>query len=435
MSRFVRPALFSLVLFVLFVGPAGFPSATAQTRPLPTQPAGVDPDGIDWSVCDEDGRQTSGAEYRICMPPDWWYNGDLVIWAHGYVAYNEPIEIPEDQLCLEDGTCIPDVVNTLGYGFATTSYSVNGLAVRQGLADVVDLVDVYTAAKGAPEHVFIVGASEGGLITALATERYPDVFEGGLAACGPIGDFVKQINYFGDFRVVFDYFFAEQLDPPMGSPIDIPQWLIDDWDNYWSTVISPTIYAPQNRSALRQLINVTHVPYDQQDLFNTVNTSIEDSLWYNVFATNDGKEKLGGQPYDNMTTLYSGSLDDAALNLGAERFAGEQVAIDEINTYYQTSGDLVQPLVTLHTNRDQQVPYWHETLYLEKAFGTLLHVNIPIYRYGHCQFETLEVLGAFGTLLAMAGIDPLDMEHVKWVLPDPADQAAYLRMVNKVYRN
>ena len=53
---------------------------------------------------------------------------------------------PEDQLYLPDGTYIPDAANLLGYAFATTSYSVNGLAIKQGLADLADLVSIFRAA-------------------------------------------------------------------------------------------------------------------------------------------------------------------------------------------------------------------------------------------------------------------------------------------------
>src|SRR5512136_241324 len=88
-----------------------------------------------------DGPQASGAIYRICMPFLW--NNDLIVYAHGYMAPNQPVRIPEEQLHLPDGTYIPDVVNLLGYAFATTSYSTNGLAVREGLSDLVDLVRIF----------------------------------------------------------------------------------------------------------------------------------------------------------------------------------------------------------------------------------------------------------------------------------------------------
>ena len=59
----------------------------------------------------------------------------------------------------------------------------------------------------APSKVYLVGASEGGIITALSVEQSPSVFSAGLAACGPLGNFPYQINYFGDARATFEYFF------------------------------------------------------------------------------------------------------------------------------------------------------------------------------------------------------------------------------------
>jgi len=144
------------------------------------------------SICEPDGVQPSGAIYRICMPSPARWNGDLVIFAHGYVAFNELFGIPQDQVCSPDDPCLPTLINALGYAFATTSYSENGLAVLPGVQDVVDLVGVFGGAHGAPGHVFLTGASEGGIVTALAIEQYPDVFDGGLATCGPIGDWSKR---------------------------------------------------------------------------------------------------------------------------------------------------------------------------------------------------------------------------------------------------
>ena len=100
------------------------------------------------------------------MPVGAW-NGDLVVYAHGYVAFNEDVVITRDQLSLPDGPSIPEIVNALGFAFATTSYSVNGLAVRQGLSDLLDVVEIFGAMHDEPERVYLVGPSEGGVITAL----------------------------------------------------------------------------------------------------------------------------------------------------------------------------------------------------------------------------------------------------------------------------
>ena len=160
------------------------------------------------SVCDPDGVQGSGSKYRICMPPTGSYNGNLIIWAHGFQDAGKPVHVPEDQLCL-DGLCLSDIITGLGFGFATNSYSKTGLAVVQGQSDILDLAKIFAREKGQPKKTYVVGASEGGIIAALSVEQSPDVFSAGLAACGPIGSFPLQINYFGDARVTFEYFFPD----------------------------------------------------------------------------------------------------------------------------------------------------------------------------------------------------------------------------------
>jgi pimeloyl-ACP methyl ester carboxylesterase len=348
-------------------------------------------------ACGPDGTQASGAKYRVCMPvfPPW--NGDLFVYAHGYVPATAPVAIPEDQLYLPDGTYIPDAANFLGYAFATTSYSVNGLAIKQGLADLIDLVAIFRASHPTLKRVVLVGVSEGGLITTLSTEQYPNVYSGGLAACGPIGDFRGQISYVGDFRVVFDYFFPGLIP---GTPVDIPPSLVATWDTYYTTTVVPVLMAPSSAISVTQLLNVTGVPYTPGDPA-TMAAGITTELWYSVKATNDAAAKLGGQPLDNFARVYAGSLDDVALNAGVQRFSAIPAALAEIQAHYQTAGRPMVPLVTIHTTNDQTVPYWHETLYRAKVVAnnrTPRHDLITIDRFGHCNFTQAEMILALQLL-------------------------------------
>jgi pimeloyl-ACP methyl ester carboxylesterase len=351
------------------------------------------------STCDPDGVQGSGSIYRICMPAPADYNGILVIWSHGFQDAGTPVSIPEDQLCI--GTfCIPEVVNSLGFGFATNSYSKTGLAILQGKADILDLVDIYTAQKGKPSKVYLVGASEGGIITALSVEQHPDVYNAGLAACGPIGNFPGQINYFGDARATFEAFFPGLIP---GEPFNPEQALIDVWESYYSAIVEPIVMLPANRSRLTQWVKVAKLPYDAADFDNSIKVSMHDVLRYNILDLKDGAATLGGFPFDNSRRWYTGSDNDLLLNLLVPRASAAPAALTAMRTDYATTGVLQRPLVTLHTLRDQQVPYWHETLYSLKtlASGALLtrHLNIPIDRFEHCNFTSDEVLGAFAVML------------------------------------
>jgi pimeloyl-ACP methyl ester carboxylesterase len=355
--------------------------------------------------CEPDGVQASGSIYRICMPERIGYNNRLVIWAHGFQDATEPVGIPEDQLRPRD-IPIQEFVNALGFGFATNSYSKTGLAVREGMADIVDLVSIYSASKGAPEAIYLVGASEGGLITALLIEQRPDLFAGGLAACGPVGDFGAQIGYVGDALATFDYFFPGLI-PDQGDPFRPSPALIADWDRLYSTEIRPNLLAPGNRRQLNQWARVAGFAFDPARPVATKTQTGGEVLRYAVLNLNDAAETLGGFPYGNRFRRYSGSLNDAALNAAVPRIAADPAALQEIAAYYTPSGRLERPLVTLHSTRDSLVPYRQERLYIAKtrnsgAYGEQ-HLNIRTSQFGHCRFTPGEVLLGLATLGAATG--------------------------------
>lgn len=95
-------------------------------------------------------------------------------------------------------------------GYATTSYRDNGLVVLDGIKDIVllrsTIEDFFKPGNPSnpgyipPGKVLLVGPSEGGLITVLTIEQNPDIFDGALATCCPIGDFYGQLQYYGNKR-------------------------------------------------------------------------------------------------------------------------------------------------------------------------------------------------------------------------------------------
>ncbi|MFN8494261.1 MAG: alpha/beta hydrolase [Caldilineaceae bacterium] len=352
-----------------------------------------------------DGAQASGATYRICMPVQW--NGDLIVYAHGYVAPNQPVGIPETQMNLPGtGASVADTVTAQGYAFATSGYSVNGLAVKQGIADLIDVVQIFKAQKGTPKRVLLVGVSEGALITTLALEQHSDIFSGGLALCGPYGSFTTQTNYFGDFRVLFDYFFPGLMP---GSAIDVPANLLNTWETAtYSTTVKPVITDPANAAKVDQLLAVANAAFDPNNASSKIQT-MKDILWYNVFATNDANVKLGGQPFNNQQRSYTGSADDTTLNQNVGHFTADSTALNAIANGYETTGRLDAPLVVMHTDKDPIVPYQHVDLYQAKvnaANRAALFAPIKVQAYGHCQFSSPDIFRAFTQLNSMVSNPP-----------------------------
>jgi pimeloyl-ACP methyl ester carboxylesterase len=345
----------------------------------------------------EEGVLPSGARSLICVPALGW-NGDLVVYAHGYV----PPTVPDLVFAHLDlnGVYLPDLIQSLGFAFATTSYRKNGLAFLEGTEDMVELVGAFRIAKGVPRRTFATGVSEGGLVTAFLAERVPELFTAAYATCGPIGNFRLQINYIGDFRVLFDYYFPGVFKlPGLGTPIDIPQAVIDSWETVYVPLVTAMLLANPARAV--ELLRVARAPFVPGDFSTVINTTIG-LLSYNVLGTNDAKASLGGNPFGNLFRWYSGSSNDLALNRGVQRFAADPAALAAMRAY-ETDGRLTIPLVTLHTTGDEVVPYAHELLYALKArpSGRGRFVPLPVVRYGHCNFTPGEVLAGFFVTLAL----------------------------------
>jgi pimeloyl-ACP methyl ester carboxylesterase len=340
------------------------------------------------------GVLPSGALSEICVPQAGW-NGDLIVFAHGYVAPNEPIGF--HHLELPDGTRIPDLVQSLGFAFATTSYRQNGLAVLEGAEDIAQLVGAFGDSGGqSARRTYLAGVSQGGIVVALALERAPQLFTGALSACGPIGTFRGQINYIGDFRTLFDFYYPNVLP---GAATDVPPWVLEHWHDIFVPVITALVNAHPARAL--ELIRVARAPVDPANP-STIAKTVIDVLWYNVFGTNDARAKLGGNPFDNVDRWYSGSGDDFLLNALVRRYAADPPALQTLAPY-ELSGGLVKPMVTLHTTADQVIPFGHEILYALKAQArgaSSRFIPIPIGRYGHCEFTTGEVLTGLFVLLS-----------------------------------
>ena len=337
-----------------------------------------------------------------CVPTNW--NGDLVVWAHGYVDVTQPLQFAN--LSPPDGNggtyYAPDIIESLGYAFATTTYRQNGLAVLEGVQDIEQLVDGFSAATGEakPTHVYQVGASEGGLITTLLAERSPQRFSGALAMCGPIGDFSWQVNYLGDTANLFNYYFPGVV--PANRTGNVPDSGRANWNSVYRPAIAQAVAA--NPTAARQLYNVDFAPVDPQLL----DATLQVVMCYWAFGTNDANQKFGGNPYDNTQRWYFGSANDLALNFTIPRFTASPTALNNLKKY-ATTGKPGIPLVTMHTIGDDLIPYWHEVLYFGKQVNQPHPpiVQLSVNAFGHCNFTLQDLVGAVALLVIEVGAQPI----------------------------
>ena len=378
--------------------------------PVPAQSQITWPPGCEQgSLPSHDPKNPADQLIVICIPPNW--NGRLVIYAHGFVPPQAPLELPTDELTLPDGTFVPNLFLSQGFAFATSSFHKNGVAIEQGAEDLNKLLQYFKSviSPNSLQKVFITGASEGGLIALLLLERYPGRYDAGLALCAPVGGAPDLIRHAYDFRVVFDYFFPTVFTFPPNQPGEQPFGAVDvpkEAFLFWESVYVPRIIAALQSDLLAsaQLFNITKAAIDVADPSSAITTALS-LLFYSIFGTNDQIATAGGIPYDNRSTTYVGSTNDAVLNAEVERVESDGRARAYARRFYQPRGNLHAPLVTLHTTLDEVVPFQHEVNYsnlvAQKGKSAFLSI-LPVPRYGHCNFTAQEVSQAFGLMVQQA---------------------------------
>ena len=341
----------------------------------------------------QEGIAGPGALYAIDVPAAW--NGDLVVYAHGIVDPSLPVTLPSAQ---DDFTGLRAALLGRGFAVASSSYSENGFALKDAAQRIHQLVSLFTARVMQPRRVLLVGHSLGAMAALSLAEAHPEQFDGALIMCGFISGTSREIEYIASARTAFDYFFPGVIP---GSTFSIP----DEVDFRPGTPLFMQVqaalvggFAPPYNTV--QLAAVAGLPGNGPA---EIIASALNVLGFNLRYTRDVLRRTQGHiPFDNRTVVYSGSLDDVALNGGIGRWTGDPDAINQIAKYYTPTGQLRIPVQTLHSDRDPVVPLWHEDLYRQLATeegsaGSLEQQVVS--GFGHCALGQADVLAAFDRLV------------------------------------
>jgi pimeloyl-ACP methyl ester carboxylesterase len=345
-----------------------------------------------------EGRVGPGALYALDMPAAW--NGDLVVYAHGIVDPVLPVALPSSQ---DHFAILRNALMDRGFAVASSSFSQNGFALKDGAERTHQLTGLFTASFGRPRRVLLAGHSLGSMAALQVAESFPGQYDGALIMCGFVGGTTMEIAYMANARVAFDYFFPGVIP---GSVFEI----LPGTDFRPPTATTPgsalfnavqgALVGGFASSRTFQFASVAGLKWNTPQELVTAALSV---IGFNLRYTQSVLDHTNAHiPFDNRETVYAGSADDAALNTGIQRWTGDPDAMNYVARYYTPAGALQIPVQTLHTSRDPVVPAWHEDIFagvVADQGATGLLEGAIVTAFGHCNFTDDQALAAFDRLV------------------------------------
>ena len=355
------------------------------------------------------------AGYRIEVPDNW--NGDLVVWAHGFRGTGLELTV--------DNHPLRSLLIALGYAWTASSFDRNDYDIASGVKSSHALMGRFGDLFGEPDKIYMTGASMGGHITGVAIEQYSGIFDAALPICGAMGDHAL-FDYFLDFNVA-----AQQLGTGVSQfPVDTATYIgltvpaikssLESFPGGWPLFL--TTDGENLKNLTEQHSGGDRPNFDEAWFFWNSFPDFATGPGNFLFDTALGDGTLPRAPGiapDNATTLYQFdsnpnlSPDELALNESIFRIEGDQQT-RRPNGLAQVpviSGDIDIPVLTLHNLGDLFVPVHNEVEYASRVAGHGKSDNLvqrAIRGVLHCDFTAEEFSLAFLDLVQWVetGIKP-----------------------------
>ncbi|MET8123259.1 hypothetical protein [Micromonospora sp. NPDC005189] len=335
------------------------------------------------------------AGYIIEVPARW--NGDLVLWAHGYRGQGTVLS-PE-----APGFGLRQRLLEQGYAWASSSYDRNGFDIRSGVLGTKDLADHFGRTVRRPHHTYLAGVSMGGYVIGRSLEQYPGYYDGALPMCGVLGD-QTLLDFYLDYNLV-----AQALGGVPAYPTP---------DDYLTNAV-PRIQVALGLAGLTPTGPDTTTDRGKQLRAITVNRSggprpgadAAFAVWkdflFSISVTSGGVTP-GQRPGQLSTNLFTRYTPNSPVNVNAtvQRVAPENVVqrlLPTLTEVPQIAGRPTAPVLSLHGLGDLFVPFSMEQAYatdVARHGRSKLVVQRAIRATQHCEFTPAEAGAAWDDLVS-----------------------------------
>lgn len=337
-----------------------------------------------------------GAYYKIVVPDSW--NGDLVIWNHGF-DLSPPSPNPDlgplAQLQLAEG-----------YAVAASSYQQSGWALFKTKNDLQHLYNTFISNFGIPDKLFVTGGSLGGLVTAQAIEdAHLGPVDGALMVCGALAG-SRNWDVALDLRLVYDAVCAgvPGASIPGGAQGLPPNYAFTQTDLALAVnactgiLLDPSLRTPLQAQNLSKILGIMQVP----------SNFLLTDMGYATFAMSDlvhDPRKLAGKIGTGNVGVDYG---DASINATIRRVSPNPGAANRLSLWYTPSGKTgPAKIVTMHTDKDGLVLVENESAYASIVPAENLATAIVVEQTPtHCGFTAAELAAGWEALRAWVGGAP-----------------------------
>ncbi len=334
------------------------------------------------------------AAYDVEVPAHW--NGELVMWAHGYRGTGKVLTVDTP------GFGLRQKLLDEGYAWAASSYATNDYNVATGVTTTRGLAGYAAGLLGRrPSRTYVAGVSMGGHVIGRSLEQYPRFYDGALPMCGVLGD-----------QELFDYFLSYNL---------VAQDLADH-----EAYPPPSDYLSADAPVIEQRLGLVGLQPGGADTTNDLGKQLRAVTTNLTGGERPGADQAFAYWKDFVFTLYTpdngGPLRENAgrlaqntdttyapnapvdLNATVRRV----VPADPVSRHTQRlteipriAGRPLAPVLTLHGLGDLFVPFSMEQAYTREVAAhhrSGLLVQRAIREIGHCEFTPTEVGTAWDDL-------------------------------------
>ncbi|MCK6501761.1 MAG: hypothetical protein L6Q38_19980 [Nitrospira sp.] len=299
--------------------------------------------------------------YRIEVPESW--NGELVLWAHGYAGTGSEVVVDSPPL-----------------------------ALRRAII-------LFEREVGQPQRTYIAGLSMGGHVITLLLEYFPHEFDGALALCGVMTG-IEQVDYVTSWALVAEFVSGRELVRGPGVSREQARESLEAIVATLGSVQNPSAAGLQFLSVIRVLTGgprpffLEGAGVAATTVFRNILSDVEEKLVPTLAASNE-HTVYGIEP--------GLGLSPDQLNAGIVRKKADRAARNSTNhpDAVPSTGRITVPLLSLHNTGDLNVPISQEAEFrrrVEAAGAGDLLVQRAIRDGGHCMFTAAELTTAWKDL-------------------------------------